>query len=264
MKIISWDNAVNRDRAELVFENRNKEYGAYEIRKNYERQVVRAFLFTMGGIFLAVAIPLIIRMISNIDFGKKNVVSEEVTLMEPPPIDKTTPPPPPVIPPPPVVQTIKFTPPKVVKDEEVQDEPPPTQEEMKDVQISTVTQEGTTTTDLPPENPVVDPDEGKVFTIVEEMPSFPGGEEKMLAYIAKNIKYPPVARENNIIGRVYVSFVVDKDGKIKEAKILRGIGGGCDEEALRVVKSMPDWKAGRQNGRSVQVQFNLPVNFTLK
>ncbi len=264
MKIISWNNAINQDRTELVFEKRNKEYGAYEIRKNYERWVLRSFLFTLAAILIAVAIPVIINLISNLDLSKKNVVSEEISLAEPPSIDKATPPPPPVIPPPPVVQTIKFTPPKVVKDEEVLDEPPPTQEEMKDVQISTVTQEGNTTEDLPPENPVVDPDEGKVFTIVEEMPAFPGGEEKMLQYISKNIKYPPVARENNITGRVYVSFVVDKDGKIKDAKILRGIGGGCDEEALRVVKSMPDWKAGRQNGRSVQVQFNLPVNFTLK
>lgn len=264
MKITSWNNPINQERTELVFENRNKEYGAYEIRKNYEKLMVRAFLITVGAILLAVAIPVIINLISDMDLSSKNIMSEEISLAEPPSIDKATPPPPPVIPPPPVVQTIKFTPPKVVKDEEVQDEPPPTQEEMKDVQISTVTQEGNTTEDLPPENPVVDPDEGKVFTIVEEMPTFPGGEEKMLEYIARNIKYPPVARENNITGRVYVSFVVDKDGKIKEAKILRGIGGGCDEEALRVVKSMPDWKAGRQNGRSVQVQFNLPVNFTLK
>ncbi|HEY5916322.1 MAG TPA: energy transducer TonB [Chryseolinea sp.] len=264
MKIIGWDNAVNKDRAELVFENRNKDYGAYQIRKGYEKQVIRAFLFTMGGIVLAVAIPVIINLISSLDLTNKNVISEEISLAEPPSIDKATPPPPPVIPPPPVVKTIKFTPPVVVKDEEVEEEPPPTQEEMKDVQISTVTQEGNTTEDLPPENPVVDPDEGKVFTIVEEMPTFPGGEEKMLEYIAKNIKYPAVARENNITGRVYVSFVVDKDGKIKDAKVLRGIGGGCDEEALRVVKAMPEWKAGKQNGRAVQVQFNLPVNFTLK
>ena len=264
MKIVSWDNAVNEDRAELVFENRNKEYGAYQIRKNYEKQIIRAFLFTIAGIVIAVAIPVIISMISNMDFANKNVISEEISLAEPPSIDKATPPPPPVIPPPPVVKTIKFTPPVVVKDEEVQEEPPPTQEEMKDVQISTVTQEGNTTEDLPPENPVVDPDEGKVFTIVEEMPTFPGGEEKMLEYIQRNTKYPAVARENNITGRVYVSFVVDKDGKINNVKVLRGIGGGCDEEAIRVVKSMPDWKAGKQNGRAVQVQFNLPVNFTLK
>jgi len=264
MKIISWDNAVNQDRAELVFENRNKEYGAYEIRKNYEKQVVRAFLFTIGGIILAVAIPVIINLISNMDFANKNVMSEEISLAEPPSIDKATPPPPPVIPPPPVVKTIKFTPPVVVKDEEVQDEPPPTQEEMKDVQISTVTQEGNTTEDLPPENPVVDPDEGKVFTIVEEMPSFPGGEEQMLKFIRDNTHYPAVARENGITGRVFINFVVDKDGKIKDVKVLRGIGAGCDEEAVRVVKSMPDWKAGKQNGRAVQVSFNLPVNFTLR
>ena len=130
MKIISWNNAVNQERAELVFENRNKEYGAYQIRKDYERQVVRAFLLTIGAIILAVAIPVIIHLISNMDFSNKNVVSEEISLAEPPSIDKATPPPPPVIPPPPVVQTIKFTPPKVVKDEEVQDEPPPTQEEL--------------------------------------------------------------------------------------------------------------------------------------
>jgi protein TonB len=261
---VSWDNATNRERADMVFANRNKEFGAYQIRRNYEKRIIMALLYTLLVIALGVGLPLLFKYLQINDLSKKQVVSEEISLTEPPPIDKAEPPPPPVIPPPPVVQTIKFTPPKVVKDEEVQDEPPPTQEEMKDVQISTETHEGTTTVDLPPESPVVDPDEGKVFTIVEEMPSFPGGEEKMLEYISRNIKYPPVARENGIMGRVYVTFVVDKDGKIKEAKILRGIGGGCDEEALRVIKTMPDWKAGRQNGRSVQVQFNLPVNFTLR
>src|SRR6185436_19038799 len=120
--------------------------------------------------------------------------TEEITLAEPPPIDKSTPPPPPVEPPPPVQKTIQFTPPKVVKDEELK-EPPPTQEEVKETQVATVTQEGTNIVDLPPENPVVDVDEGKVFTIVEEMPSFPGGEEKLLEYLQKNIKYPPPARE---------------------------------------------------------------------
>jgi protein TonB len=262
MQLISWDDAVNQERAELVFENRNKEYGAYQIRKKYEKRIVSALLYTIGGIVLIIAVPVIMRLISGLEIGKKQVVSEEVNLAEPPPIDKATPPPPPVIPPPPVVQTIKFTPPKVVK-EDVQ-EPPPTQEEMKDVQISTETHEGEKTVDLPPENPVVDVDEGKVFTIVEEMPTFPGGEEKLLEYLQKNIKYPPVARENGIMGVVYVTFVVDKDGKIKDAKTLRGIGGGCDEEALRVIKTMPQWKPGKQNGRAVQVQYNVPVRFSLK
>jgi protein TonB len=263
MNLISWDNAVNRERAELVFENRNKEYGAYQIRRNYERRVIKALLYTIGLFVLAIAVPIIMNLIGNANIGNKQVMSEEVNLAEPPPIDKTQPPPPPVIPPPPVVQTIKFTPPKVVKAEEVQ-EPPPTQEEMKDVQIATKTQEGEKTVDLPPETPAVDPNEGKVFTIVEEMPTFPGGEEELLKYLQKNIKYPPPARENGIMGVVYVTFVVDKDGKIKDSKVLRGIGGGCDEEALRVIKTMPQWKPGKQNGRAVQVQYNVPVRFSLK
>ncbi|MCC7231486.1 MAG: TonB family protein [Bacteroidia bacterium] len=265
MNIQGWDDAVNPERAELVFEGRNKEFGGYVMRKKYQHRLFIAMIISFSAIILAVVIPKISSWLSRTAESTRSGISEEVTLAEPPPIDKSTPPPPPVVPPPPVQQTIKFTPPKVVKDEEVE-EPPPTQEETKEVQVSTVTQEGDKDLiDLPPENPVVgDPDEGKIFTVVEEMPSFPGGESKLFEYLSKNIKYPPVARENGIQGRVYVSFVVDKDGKIKDAVVRRGIGGGCDEEALRVVKSMPDWKPGRQNGRNVQVQYNLPVNFTLK
>ena len=96
------------------------------------------------------------------------------------------------------------------------------------------------------------------------MPSFPGGEEALMKYLGTQIKYPVMARENGISGRVYLSFYVDKDGKVKEVKVLRGIGGGCDEEALRVVRAMPDWKPGRQNGRNVAVYYNVPVSFNLK
>ncbi len=264
MKIFSWNNAVNPERVELVFEKRNKAYGGYVLRRKYTDRIVYALIIAIIGIGLLVIIPKLISVLSDSEFVKKETMTEAITLAEPPPIDKSAPPPPPVIPPPPVQQTIKFTPPKVVKDEEAQ-EPPPTQEEIKDVQVSTVTVEGDKDiVDLPDENPVVGDEEGKIFTVVEEMPGFPGGEAKLFEYLQKNIKYPPVARENGIQGRVYVTFVVDKEGKIRDAKILRGIGGGCDEEALRVVRTMPQWKAGRQNGRSVQVQYNLPVNFTLK
>lgn len=264
MKIHGWNDAVNPERLELVFENRNKAFGGYVLRKKYEKRVVVAFLITLSAIFLAIVVPRLITMLTNAVNSAKDAMTESVTLAEPPPIDKTTPPPPPVIPPPPVQQTIKFTPPKVVKDEEVQ-EPPPTQEEVKEVQVSTVTQEGNKDiVDVPTDPVVTDPDEGKIFTVVEEMPSFPGGEEKLFDYLRKNIKFPPVARENGIQGRVFVTFVVDKDGRVKDARILRGIGGGCDEEALRVISNMPDWKPGKQNGRSVSVQYNLPVNFTLK
>jgi TonB family protein len=102
-----------------------------------------------------------------------------------------------------------------------------------------------------------------IYTIVEEMPTYQGGEKAMLDYIAQNIIYPVVAKKNRVTGRVYVSFVVDKDGNVREAKILRGIGGGCDEEALRVVEAMPPWNAGFHKGRPVNVQYNLPIHFTL-
>ncbi len=106
--------------------------------------------------------------------------------------------------------------------------------------------------------------EQEVFTIVEEMPSFPGGEQKLLEYVAKNTKYPQIARESGIQGRVFVNFVVEPDGRVSNVKVVRGIGGGCDEEAIRVIKSLPKWKPGKQRGKAVRVSYNLPVNFKLQ
>ena len=96
------------------------------------------------------------------------------------------------------------------------------------------------------------------------MPQFPGGEEKFMSLIAHAIKYPREARKRNITGKVYVNFVIDKFGKIRDIKILRGIGGGCDEEVIRVLNLMPDWTPGKIGGMTVNVYYNLPVNFSLK
>ena len=106
--------------------------------------------------------------------------------------------------------------------------------------------------------------EQEIFKIVEEMPSFPGGEAKLMEFVGKNIKYPQIARETGIQGRVFVNFVVEPDGSVSNVSVLRGIGGGCDEEAMRVVKSMPKWKPGKQRGKAVRVQYMLPVNFRLQ
>lgn len=106
--------------------------------------------------------------------------------------------------------------------------------------------------------------EAEIFTIVEEQPEFPGGEAALMEYLGKNISYPQLARESNIQGTVYVKFVVEPNGSISNVSILRGIGGGCDEEAIRVVKNMPSWKAGKQRGKAVRVQFNLPIRFILQ
>ncbi|MCH2215418.1 MAG: energy transducer TonB [Flavobacteriales bacterium] len=106
--------------------------------------------------------------------------------------------------------------------------------------------------------------EEQIFTIVEEMPSFPGGEAALMKYLGKNIKYPAIAKDAGIQGTVYVTFVVDESGAVKDTKVLRSIGGGCDEEAIRVVENMPKWSPGKQRGKSVKVQYNLPIRFTLR
>jgi periplasmic protein TonB len=103
----------------------------------------------------------------------------------------------------------------------------------------------------------------RAYTVVEQMPEYPGGEEKMLKFLRENIKYPESARNNGIEGTVYLTFVVNSNGKINDVKLLRGIGGGCDEEALRLVRLMPKWVPGKQNGKNVPVQFNLPIKFRL-
>ena len=259
----NWNNPSSHGRIELVFVERRKEMGAYVIRKEYEKTLLKSFYIAISLLVLAAAFPFIKVLIEK-KINSKNTISEEITLAEPPPIDKLTPPPPPVVIPPPVQQTIKFTPPKVVKDEEAED-PPPTQQEMENVQVSTVTQEGTSEEILPPENPDAPVEEDKVFSFVEEMPSFPGGEKKMIEFILSNIHYPPVALENNIAGKVYVKFTVDKEGKIISPELLRGIGGGCDEEAMRILKMMPDWNPGKQNGNKVKVGgIVLHIDFTLR
>ncbi len=106
--------------------------------------------------------------------------------------------------------------------------------------------------------------EEEIFTVVENDPEFPGGMEALYKYLQTSIKYPTIAKENNITGRVYVTFVVEKDGSIANPRILRDIGGGCGQEAIRVVKAMPKWKPGKQRGKAVRVQFNLPVSFNLQ
>jgi len=119
---------------------------------------------------------------------------------------------------------------------------------------------GTGVVEAPPPPP-----KEEIFTFVEQPPTFPGGEEALAKYLSKNIRYPRVAQENGISGTVFVQFVVDSEGTIKDVKTVGAAkGGGLEDEAVRVVKTMPKWKPGKQNGRQVSVQFNLPIRFTLQ
>jgi protein TonB len=106
-------------------------------------------------------------------------------------------------------------------------------------------------------------EEQQIFMVVENAPAFPGGDGARMKFLQDNIKYPQMARESGIQGTVYVTFVVERNGNVTDVKILRGIGGGCDEEAVRVVQNMPKWEPGKQRGKPVRVQFNMPIKFTL-
>ena len=137
--------------------------------------------------------------------------------------------------------------------------------EVEDIEINADVDQNEVIDDyVPVEVEEEDVSEQEIFQIVEEMPAYPGGEQKLMEYVAKNIKYPQIARETGIQGRVFVSFVVEPDGSVSNVKVLRGIGGGCDEEAMRVVKSLPKWKPGKQRGKAVRVSYMLPVNFKLQ
>lgn len=106
-------------------------------------------------------------------------------------------------------------------------------------------------------------DEEPVFTVVEKMPEYPGGKEAMYAFLGQNTKYPQDAKEKGIQGKVYVTFVIEKDGSVSHVKVLRGVSESLDKEAMRVIKTMPNWKPGTQRGKAVRVQYNFPIKFTL-
>ena len=185
------------------------------------------------------------------DEGIADIIAEEeieITRQE------ETPPPPP--PPPPVEQVAEVL--NVVEDD--------VEVENTDLLSSEDNQaEAQTQTYVPPVVKVEEEEESsqQIFMVVEEMPEFPGGQAALMSFIAKSIKYPVVAQENGIQGRVTCSFVVNKDGSIVDAEVIRGIDPSLDKEALRVINTMPKWKPGKQRGKPVRVKFTVPINFRL-
>jgi protein TonB len=266
--------APNETLDDIVFENRNKTYGAYVMRTSYGRSIVIATAIGIAILLLLAAIPAISAFINKLTEEKVVKKEAKVELAEvAPPEEELPPPPPPVEIEPPKVDMVKFTEPEIV-DEPIKDEDlPPPQEDLSKTNVSTQTQKGDEDfIDLPDPNDgkkVVDePAAPQVFQVVEQMPEFPGGEDALLKYLGKNIKYPELARDANTQGTIYITFVVDENGKITTPSVLRGLTGpgakDCANEAMRVVGGMPAWKAGKQNGKAVRVQYNLPVKFTLR
>lgn len=262
---------------DIVFEGRNKTYGAYVLRRLYSKHLVRALIIAVALFAVFLSFPLIARMFAEeevVDDVKNLKVNE---LMEAPPLDKTPPPPPPPPPPaappppPPKLSTVKFTPPVIKKDEEVvKEEEIPDQEELKEKVAATVTVEGNTDqldlSGLEGEGDAVVAEvvDTKVYTYVEQMPQFPGGNDAIVGAIQKAIKYPALALRNQVEGKVFVNFTVSPQGEVTDVKIAKGIGAGCDEETVRAVKTLPKFAPGKQNGRAVSVSFTVPVTFAIK
>jgi protein TonB len=261
----NWNNVTFDERNDIVFSGRNQNYGAYDLRKNYNKRVT----FIIGGMILFSIALFGLKKFA--DRPQEEVVQEaikveQIDLTPPPPVDEQPPPPPPP-PPPPMVEMVKFTPP-VIKDDAVEEEPQKLQEEVKETNVGTKDQEGEKDIVAPPTEVAgpAEPAAPEIFTIVEENAEFPGGIAAMQKYMRDNTQYPAMAREAGISGKAFLKFVVNENGEISNVEVLKGVPGcpDCDREAVRVVKSMPKWKPAKMTGRSVKCYFNLPFSFKIQ
>ena len=262
---------------DMVFAGKNKEYGAYQLRKGTSGRNIKALLIlviaaALVGGFLAwkvieqkqaeeqqaymEAMELAkLQQQAKKEEKKKEPVKPKVEMKKEIPVAR---------------ETQKFTAPVIKKDELVKEENQVKQMDKLDdkVAVGTENKEGVkdrtveaVRNDIAAPKPEV---ATKVFDVVEEMPSFPGGQGALMSYLASNIKYPVVAQENGVQGRVIVSFVVERDGSISDVRVARSVDPSLDREAQRVVKSMPRWKPGKQNGSAVRVKYTVPVVFRLQ
>ena len=271
---------------DMVFAGKNKEYGAYQLRKGTSGRNIKALLIliiaaALVGGFLAwkvieqkqaeeqqaymeaMELAKLQEQAKKEKEKKPEQVKPKVEQKKEIPVAR---------------ETQKFTAPVIKKDELVKEENQVKQMDALDdkVAVGTENKEGVKDRNVeavrndiavaaPPPPPAPKPEvANKVFDVVEEMPSFPGGQGALMAFLSSNVKYPVVAQENGVQGRVIVGFVVEKDGSITDVKVMRSVDPSLDREAQRVVKSMPKWKPGKQNGSAVRVKYTVPVLFKLQ
>jgi protein TonB len=265
---------LSADILDLVFEGRNKDYGAYDLRKTYNRRITRALIITASLAALALGGSILFSAMKKKDDNKLKL--NEMTIQDLKQDEVKEPPPPPPPPPPkqepPKVEMKQFTPPVIKKDEEVE-KPPPPQEELKEVKIAEVDQEGIKDENIVTpvvidegkqivEEKVVE-DENKIFDKVEIEAAFPGGDAKWRRYLETNCN-GQVASDNGAPEGTYttvVQFVVDREGNISDVRALTNHGYGMEEEAMRVIKKGPKWTPAIQNGRQVKAYRKQPITF---
>ena len=248
---------------DIVFEGRNKIYGAYELRKSNSKTTIKALIIGSVIFAFAVAAPLIASFLpdSGEDEVDNNVKIATVKL--PPQKEEVKPNQPQPPPTPPKVDQVKFTTPVVAKAEEVTEDPPKI-EDLKDKKVGSETIKGDPDAVLTVDEPVgtgtaaVVEEDNQVYNTagIEVKPDFPGGIEKFYKFVGNNYKTP---EEEGLKGKVYVTFVVEKDGSLTDIKVLRDIGYGTGAEAIRVLKKCPRWTPGEQNGKKVRVLYSLPI-----
>ena len=277
----------SREWCDLVFEGKNKDFGAYVIRTDSTKRHNKAVIYTLIG--------AIIFGLLAFGFVKANQYLEERKLAEqgeqeevlidmsqdaeePEPENERVEQPKPEVLPEEVLKSVKVTELQIVEDDKVKKEDEiKTQDELKETETAfgqkdnekgtedrnvTRTLKEEVVVEKKEEKPVEKKEE--IFKSVEQMPQFPGGEAALMKYLSSHINYPPMAAENNIQGRVVVQFVVDKTGKVGEVKVVRSVDKDLDKEAVRVCKSLPKFTPGRQNGQAVSVWYTLPVTFKLQ
>ena len=269
---------------DIVFEGKNQEFGAYEMRKNSDARHNKAMIVVVIIIGILFLIPLLINtVLPKAEERPEDMTEQAMVNLDNATEDEEQPEeeqqryeePEPEVLPEEVLNTVKVTELAIVDDDQVKAEDEiKNQDELEETTTAfgqsdfdkgtddrNVVREHKDEIVVEEKKPV---EENKVFTAVEQMPQFPGGEAALMQYIQKNLKYPPVAMENNIQGRVVVQFVVTKSGKIGEVKIARGKDPDLDKEAVRVVKSLPDFIPGKMNGQAVNVWYTLPITFKLQ
>ena len=270
---------------EMVFAGKNKEYGAYQLRKGTSGRNIKSLLIlviaaALVGGFLAW------KVIEQKQAEEQQAYMEAMELaklqQQAKKEEKKKEPVKPKIEPkkeiPVARETQKFTAPVIKKDELVKEENQVKQMDQLDAKVAVGTKDEEGVKDrtveavrsdiavaAPPPPPAPKPEvSNKVFDVVEEMPSFPGGQAALMSFLSSNIKYPVVAQENGVQGRVIVGFVVERDGSITDVKVMRSVDPSLDREAQRVVRAMPRWKPGKQNGSAVRVKYTVPVVFRLQ
>jgi protein TonB len=249
---------------DIVFEGRNKAYGAYDLRKSNTKTTFKALIFGAFVFSALVAMPLIMSLLPESSSEDESLDTEIRTIKLPPKKEepkKDLPPPPP---PPPKVDQIKFVKPIVAKAEEVTEEPPKV-EEIKEKKIGNETIKGDPDAELTvepvgtgPEKNIVEEVDNTIYNTagIEVKPDFPGGMEKFYKFVGNNYQTP---EEEGLKGKVYVTFVVEKDGSLTDIKVVRDIGYGTGKEAVRVLNKCPRWTPGEQNGKKVRVLYSLPI-----